>query len=191
MTYEKLVAEMDKAVQMPGISNAWTMPLRARIDMLSTGIRTPIGIKVFGKDLEEMERLARAIEAVVKAVPGTTSAYAERIVGGYYLEIDPNREQLARYGLTVGDLQDTILTALGGEMVTTTVEGRERFSVNVRYPRELRSNPDAIASRILLHPDMGGGNPARAARFGAADQGAGDGAHRERAAVGLHLRRHP
>jgi len=159
MTYEKLVAEMDKAVQMPGISNAWTMPLRARIDMLSTGIRTPIGIKVFGKDLEEMERLAREIETVVKAVPGTTSAYAERIVGGYYLEIDPNREQLARYGLTVGDLQDTILTALGGEMVTTTVEGRERFSVNVRYPRELRSNPDAIASRILLHPEMGGAIP--------------------------------
>ncbi|MDQ2102767.1 efflux RND transporter permease subunit [Azospirillum isscasi] len=159
MTYDALVAEMDKAVQMPGISNAWTMPLRARIDMLSTGIRTPIGIKVFGNDLEEMERLAREIETVVKAVPGTTSAYAERIVGGYYLEIDPDREQLARYGLTVGDLQDTILTALGGEMVTTTVEGRERFSVNVRYPRELRSNPDAIASRILLHPDMGGAIP--------------------------------
>ncbi|KAA0576131.1 efflux RND transporter permease subunit [Azospirillum sp. B21] len=159
MTYDKLVAEMDKAVQMPGISNAWTMPLRARIDMLSTGIRTPIGIKVFGKDLEEMERLAREIEAVVKQVPGTTSAYAERIVGGFYLEIDPNREQLARYGLTVGDLQDTILTALGGEMVTTTVEGRERFSVNVRYPRELRSNPDAIASRILLHPEAGGAIP--------------------------------
>ncbi len=159
MTYDKLVAEMDTAVQMPGISNAWTMPLRARIDMLSTGIRTPIGIKVFGKDLEEMERLAREIETVVKAVPGTTSAYAERIVGGYYLEIDPNREQLARYGLTVGDLQDTILTALGGEMVTTTVEGRERFSVNVRYPRALRSDPDAIASRILLHPEMGGAVP--------------------------------
>ncbi|QKS54559.1 efflux RND transporter permease subunit (plasmid) [Azospirillum oryzae] len=159
MTYDALVAEMDKAVQMPGISNAWTMPLRARIDMLSTGIRTPIGIKVFGKDLEEMERLAREIEAVVKQVSGTTSAYAERIVGGYYLEIDPNREQLSRYGLTVGDLQDTILTALGGEMVTTTVEGRERFSVNVRYPRELRSNPDAIASRILLHPEAGGAIP--------------------------------
>ncbi|CAO3449575.1 efflux RND transporter permease subunit [Azospirillum largimobile] len=159
MTYDALVAEMDKAVQMPGISNAWTMPLRARIDMLSTGIRTPIGIKVFGKDLEEMERLAREIETVVKQVPGTTSAYAERIVGGYYLEIDPNREQLARYGLTIGDLQDTILTALGGEMVTTTVEGRERFSVNVRYPRELRSNPDAIASRILLHPEAGGAIP--------------------------------
>ncbi|WP_109122377.1 efflux RND transporter permease subunit [Azospirillum sp. TSO22-1] len=159
MTYEKLVAELDTALQMPGISNAWTMPLKARIDMLSTGIRTPIGIKVFGKDLEEMERLAREIEAVVKRVPGTTSAYAERIVGGYYLEIDPNRAQLARYGLTVGDLQDTILTALGGEMVTTTVEGRERFSVNVRYPRALRSDPDAIASRILLHPEAGGAVP--------------------------------
>ncbi|MBP2311808.1 efflux RND transporter permease subunit [Azospirillum soli] len=159
MTFDKLVAEMDSALQMPGISNAWTMPLKARTDMLSTGIRTPIGIKVFGKDLEEMERLAREIETVVKAVPGTTSAYAERIVGGYYLEIDPNREQLARYGLTVGDLQDTILTALGGEMVTTTVEGRERFSVNVRYPRDLRSDPDAIASRILLHPEMGGAVP--------------------------------
>ena len=159
MTFEKLLAEMDAALQMPGVSNAWTMPLRARIDMLSTGIRTPIGIKVFGKDLEEMERLAREIETVVKAVPGTTSAYAERIVGGYYLEIDPSREQLARYGLTVGDLQDTILTALGGEMVTTTVEGRERFSVNVRYPRALRSDPDAIATRILLHPEMGGAVP--------------------------------
>ena len=159
MTYDKLVAEMDTALQMPGVSNAWTMPLKARIDMLSTGIRTPIGIKVFGNNLEEMERLAREIEAVVKQVPGTTSAYAERIVGGYYLEIDPNRDQLARYGLTIGDLQDVILTALGGEMVTTTVEGRERFSVNVRYPRALRSDPDAIASRILLHPETGGAVP--------------------------------
>ncbi|HYG84797.1 MAG TPA: efflux RND transporter permease subunit [Azospirillum sp.] len=159
MTYDTLVAELDTALQMPGISNAWTMPLKARTDMLSTGIRTPIGIKVFGKDLEEMERLAREIEAVVKRVPGTTSAYAERIVGGYYLEIDPDRGQLARYGLTVGDVQDVILTALGGEMVTTTVEGRERFSVNIRYPRDLRSDPDAIASRILLHPEMGGAVP--------------------------------
>lgn len=159
MTYDKLVAEMDTALQTPGVSNAWTMPLKARIDMLSTGIRTPIGIKVFGNNLDEMERLAREIEAVVKQVPGTTSAYAERIVGGYYLEIDPNRDQLARYGLTIGDLQDVILTALGGEMVTTTVEGRERFSVNIRYPRALRSDPDAIASRILLHPEMGGAVP--------------------------------
>jgi Cu(I)/Ag(I) efflux system membrane protein CusA/SilA len=159
MTQDKLVAEMDEALQMPGVANAWTMPLKARIDMLSTGIRTPIGIKVFGKDLDEMERLAREIEGVVRQVPGTTSAYAERIGGGYYLEIDPDRERLARYGLTVGDLQEVILTALGGEMVTTTVEGRERFSVNVRYPRALRSDPQAIAGGILLHPETGGAVP--------------------------------
>ena len=151
MTTEKLIAEMDKALQMPGVSNAWTMPLRARIDMLSTGIRTPIGIKVFGKDLDEMEKLARQIEAVVKAVPGTTSAYAERIGGGYYLDIQPDRAQLARYGLTIDDLNEVILTALGGESVTTTVEGRERFSVNVRYPREFRSDPQAIATRVLVN----------------------------------------
>lgn len=151
MTYDKLIAEMDKALQMPGVSNAWTMPLRARIDMLSTGIRTPIGIKVFGKDLDEMEKLARQIETVVKAVPGTTSAYAERIGGGYYLDIQPDRAQLARYGLTIDDLNEVILTALGGESVTTTVEGRERFSVNVRYPREFRSDPQAIATRVLVN----------------------------------------
>ncbi len=151
MTYEKLIAEMDRALQMPGVSNAWTMPLRARIDMLSTGIRTPVGVKVFGKDLDEMEKIARQIETVVRKVPGTTSAYAERIGGGYYLDIQPDRAQLARYGLAVDDLQEVILTALGGESVTTTVEGRERFSVNVRYPREFRSDPQAIASRVLVH----------------------------------------
>jgi len=150
MTTDKLVSDMDKALQFPGVSNAWTMPIKARTDMLSTGIRTPIGIKVFGKDLVEMERLAKEIEAVVKTVPGTTSAFAERITGGYYLNIEPDREQLARYGLTVGELQDTIGTALGGEMVTTTVEGRERFGVSVRYPRELRSNPEQIAREVLV-----------------------------------------
>ena len=151
MTTEKLIAEMDQALQMPGVSNAWTMPLRARIDMLSTGIRTPIGIKVFGTDLDEMEKLARQIETVVRRVPGTTSAYAERIGGGYYLDIQPDRAQLARYGLTIDDMQEVILTALGGETVTTTVEGRERFTVNVRYPREFRSDPQAIAQRVLVH----------------------------------------
>jgi len=155
MTTDKLIAEMDQALQFPGVANAWTMPIKARIDMLSTGIRTPIGIKVFGKDLGEMERLAKEIEAVVKQVPGTTSAYAERITGGYYLNIEPDRDQLARYGLAVGDLQDVIGTALGGEMVTTTVEGRERFGVTVRYPRELRSDPQLIAREILV-PVMGG-----------------------------------
>jgi Cu(I)/Ag(I) efflux system membrane protein CusA/SilA len=150
MTIDKLVAELDKALQFPGISNAWTMPIKARIDMLATGIRTPIGIKVFGKDLEEMERLARQIETVVKTVPGTTSAFAERITGGFYLNIEPDRVQLARYGLAVGELQDVIGTALGGEIVTTTVEGRERFGVNVRYPRELRTNPQQIAREVLV-----------------------------------------
>ncbi len=159
MTMTKLIAEMDAALQMPGVANAWTMPLRARIDMLATGIRTPIGVKVYGSDLNELERVAKEVERVVKAVPGTTSAYAERIIGGYYMEIEPRRDQLARYGLTIGDMQEVILTALGGEIVTTTVEGRERFGVNVRYPRELRSDPQAIAEKILLHPEMGGAVP--------------------------------
>jgi len=155
MTMDKLISELDQAVQVPGVSNAWTMPIKARIDMLSTGIRTPVGIKVFGKDLGEMEKLAREIEAVVKTVPGTTSAYAERITGGYYLNIEPDRLALARYGLTVGELQEVISSALGGETVTTTVEGRERFGVITRYPRELRSDPDSIAREVLV-PVMGG-----------------------------------
>ncbi len=155
MTTDKLISEMDKALQFPGVANAWTMPIKARTDMLSTGIRTPIGIKVFGKDLGEMEKLAKEIEAVVKTVPGTTSAFAERITGGFYLNIEPDREQLARYGLSVGELQDVIGSALGGEMVTTTVEGRERFGVTVRYPRELRSDPQQIAREVLV-PTMGG-----------------------------------
>ncbi|WP_312302477.1 efflux RND transporter permease subunit [Diaphorobacter nitroreducens] len=155
MTTDKLIAELDQALQFPGVSNAWTMPIKARIDMLSTGIRTPIGIKVFGKDLGEMERLAREIETVVKQVPGTTSAFAERITGGFYLNIEPDRAQLARYGLGVGELQDVIGTALGGEMVTTTVEGRERFGVTVRYPRELRADPQQIAREVLV-PTMDG-----------------------------------
>jgi Cu(I)/Ag(I) efflux system membrane protein CusA/SilA len=156
MTVDKLIAEIDKAMQIPGVSNAWTMPIKARIDMLATGIRTPIGIKVFGKNLGDIEKLAREIETVVKAVPGTTSAYAERVTGGYYLDIEPDRMALARYGLSVGDLQDVIGTALGGEMVTTTVEGLERYGVSVRYPRELRQDPLAIATQVLV-PIMNGG----------------------------------
>jgi Cu(I)/Ag(I) efflux system membrane protein CusA/SilA len=155
MTIDKLIAEMDKALQFPGVANSWTMPIKARIDMLSTGIRTPIGIKVFGKDLGEMEKLAKQIETVVKAVPGTTSAFAERITGGFYLNIEPDREQLARYGLAVGDLLDVVGIALGGEMVTTTVEGRERYGVTVRYPRELRGDPQQIAREVLI-PTMDG-----------------------------------
>jgi Cu(I)/Ag(I) efflux system membrane protein CusA/SilA len=155
MTIDRLIAELDRAVQMPGVSNAWTMPIKARIDMLSTGIRTPIGVKVFGKDLSEMERLAKQVEAAIKTVPGTTSAYAERITGGYFLDVEPDRMALARYGLAVGDLQEVVAIALGGEMVTTTVEGRERFGVIVRYPRELRSDPQTIATQVLV-PVMNG-----------------------------------
>lgn len=150
MTIDKLIAEMDKALQIPGVSNAWTMPIKNRIDMLATGIRTPIGIKLFGKDLAEMERLAQQIEQAVKKVPGTTSAYAERITGGFYLNISPDYEALARYGLLIDDVQDIIATAVGGETVTTMIEGRERFAVIVRYPRELRDSPAAIASHVLV-----------------------------------------
>ena len=159
MTVDRLIAEMDKSLQFPGVSNAWTMPIKARLDMLSTGIRTPVGIKVFGKDLGEMEKLARKIEAVIRTVPGTTSAYAERAVGGYYLNIDPDRTQLARYGLTVGDVQNVIAMALGAEQVTTTVEGRERYTVSIRYPRDYRSDPEVIASEVLIPTPEGGTVP--------------------------------
>jgi len=155
MTMDKLIAEMDEALRFPGVANSWTMPIQGRLDMLSTGIRTPIGIKVFGMDLAGIERLATQIETVVQAVPGTTSAFAERITGGFYLDIAPDYDALARYGLTVGEVQMVIATALGGELVTTTVEGRERFGVSVRYPRELRSDPQRIATEVLV-PTPGG-----------------------------------
>ena len=155
VTIDSLTAEMNKALQFPGISNAWTMPIKARIDMLSTGIRTPIGVKVYGPDLAGIDRLSRAIEAALRPVPGTSSAYAERVQNGYYLEIIPDRPALARYGLTIGDLQETIATALGGEPVTTTVEGRERYTVNVRYPRGLRNDAQAIATQVLVQAAMG------------------------------------
>ena len=159
MTIDKLIAEMDKALQFPGIANSWTMPIKARIDMLSTGIRTPIGIKVFGRDLGEIERLAKEIEAVVKNVPGTTSAFAERLTGGFYLNIEPDYEKLSRYGIRVGEVQDVIAAALGGEMITTTVEGRERFGVAVRYPRDYRSDPQTIATQVLVPAEGEAGRP--------------------------------
>jgi len=159
MTVEKLIADMDKALQFPGVSNAWMMPIKARIDMLATGIRTPVGVKVFGTDLAEMEKVARQIEAAVRTVPGTTSAFAERIIGGYYLNIDPDRAQLARYGLMITDVQDVIATALGAEAVTTAVEGRERYTVSIRYPRELRSDPQSIATQVLIPLANGGTVP--------------------------------
>jgi len=154
-TLDGLIAKMNEALQLPGVSNAWTMPIKARIDMLSTGIRTPVGVKVFGPDLNELDRLATQIEQVVHTVPGTTSAFAERLVGGHYVEITPDRDAAARYGLSVDDIQKVLAVALGGETVTTTVEGRERYSVNVRYPSGLRDDPASIASQVLV-PTLGG-----------------------------------
>ncbi|WP_256647031.1 efflux RND transporter permease subunit [Thermomonas paludicola] len=150
MTVDKLIAEMDKALQFPGVANSWTMPIKARADMLSTGIRTPVGIKVFGNSQSQLEQVSRAIESAVRKVPGTTSAYAERLTGGYYLDITPDLAQLARYGLSVGEVQDVVASALGGQLVTTTVEGRERFGVIVRYPRDLRDTPERIAQQVLV-----------------------------------------
>ncbi len=159
LSIDGLIAELDRALQFPGVSNAWTMPIKARIDMLSTGIRTPIGIKVFGKDLVEMERVAREVERVVKSVPGTSSAFAERLTGGLYFNVVPDRLALARYGLSIGALQDVVAAALGGEIVTTTVEGRERFGVIIRYPRDFRASPDVIAREVLVAaPGPGGGS---------------------------------
>ncbi|MEI9899438.1 MAG: efflux RND transporter permease subunit [Hyphomicrobium sp.] len=159
VTTDSLIAEMDKALQFPGVSNAWTMPIKARIDMLSTGIRTPVGVKVIGTDLTQMDQVARQVETVLKTVPGTSSAYAERVMGGYYLEILPNRAQLARYGLMISDLQDVISMALGAEPLTTTVEGRERYTVALRYPRDLRSDPQSIARDVVVALPNGGTVP--------------------------------
>jgi Cu(I)/Ag(I) efflux system membrane protein CusA/SilA len=159
VTIDSLTAEMDRALQFPGVSNAWTMPIKARIDMLSTGIRTPVGVKVIGTDLTVLEQVARQVETVLKAVPGTSSAYAERVVGGYYLDIVPDREAMARYGIMIQDVQDTIALALGGQTVTTTVEGRQRFGVNLRYPRDLRSDPQSIARNVLVPMPKGGAVP--------------------------------
>jgi Cu(I)/Ag(I) efflux system membrane protein CusA/SilA len=150
MTVDKLIAEMDAALKFPGLANSWTMPIKARIDMLSTGIRTPVGVKVFGKDLATIEKLAREVEQAVKDVPGTSSAYAERATGGYYLDIVPRREQLARLGITVGDFQQVVATALGGMPVSTAVEGLERYNISVRYPRALRDDPQRIATEVFV-----------------------------------------
>jgi Cu(I)/Ag(I) efflux system membrane protein CusA/SilA len=149
MTPDRLIAAMDSAVRMPGVTNAWTMPIRGRIDMLATGIRTPVGIKLFGPDLAELERLGREVEQAVRMVPGTRSAFAERAVSGFYLDIDIDRASAARHGLNVGDVQAVIATAVGGMTVTQTVEGRERYGVRIRYPQELRDTPERLASVLV------------------------------------------
>jgi len=152
MTKEKLVEEMDRAIQIPGLTNAWTMPIKTRIDMLSTGIKTPVGIKIGGPDLRELERLGKEVEAIVKPLPGTLSAYAERVMGGSYLDFDVDREAAARYGLNVGEVLDVIQSAIGGMNVSWTVEGLERYPINVRYPRELRDDLNRLQETLVATP---------------------------------------
>src|SRR5260221_28816 len=151
-TPDELADAMNGAIQFPGLNNAWTMPIKTRIDMLATGIKTPVGIKVAGPDLAELERIASQIEAVVKTVPNTASAFAERTMGGNYIEFHIDRDQIARYGLTVGAVQDVLEVALGGMPLTTTVEGLERYAVNLRYSRDFRESVEALREIIVPAP---------------------------------------
>ena len=151
---DDLVAELDQMLRFPGVTNAWTMPIKARLDMLSTGIRTPIGIKIHGADFAVIEKLGTEIEAVLHRLPDTRSVFAERTTGGYFLDFDLRRDQLARYGLSVEEAQRVLLSAVGGEPITRTVEGRERYTINVRYPREMRDNLEAL-QRVLV-PTLSG-----------------------------------
>jgi len=154
ITWEKLIDEINQKMQIPGITNAWTMPIKARIDMLTTGIRTPVGIKIYGSDLAQIEKIGTQIEQIVKSLPGTRSVYAERVSGGYFVDFTLKREQLARYGLTIQDAEEIIISAVGGETVTTTIEGTERYSVNVRYARDFRDDLEKL-QRVLV-PTMSG-----------------------------------
>jgi Cu(I)/Ag(I) efflux system membrane protein CusA/SilA len=154
ITIDELIEDLDRAIRFPGLTNAWTMPIKTRIDMLSTGIKTPVGIKLMGPDLEVLSELGSHIEAVVRDIPGTLSAYSERVTGGNYLDFEIRRDQIARYGLTIGDVQDVIMTAIGGMNVTHTVEGLERYPVNLRYNRELRDNTDRLR-RVLVSAPTG------------------------------------
>lgn len=149
VTFEQIVAELDHKTMTPGVQGAWTMPIKARIDMLSTGIRTPIGVKVFGPDLTEITRINDQLERALRDVPGTRSVYAEREMGGFFLDVNPNREVIARYGLTVAEVLDTVESAIGGMDIATTYEGRERYRINVRYPRELRDNIETIRNVLV------------------------------------------
>jgi Cu(I)/Ag(I) efflux system membrane protein CusA/SilA len=153
LTPEMLVDSLDRAIQFPGLTNAWTMPIKTRIDMLATGIKTPVGIKVMGPDIDSLNAIAQRIEAVVKNMAGIRSVYAERITGGNYLDITIDRLRLAAYGLTVGDVQDVIKTAVGGMKVADNIEGRERYPINVRYPRELRDDPEALRRVLVSAPN--------------------------------------
>jgi Cu(I)/Ag(I) efflux system membrane protein CusA/SilA len=155
LTPEMLVDSLDRAIQFPGLTNAWTMPIKTRIDMLATGIKTPVGIKIMGPNLDSLNALAQRVEAAVRKIPGTRSVYGERVTGGNYLDIDIDRFKAAAYGLKVDDVQDVVKAAIGGMNVTHTIEGLERYPVNVRYPRELRDNPEAIKRVLVDLPDGG------------------------------------
>lgn len=152
LTYEALVDEMDETLQFPGVTNAWTMPIKARTDMLTTGVRTPVGIKIFGPDLKQIEEIGQHIEIAAQGVPGTRSVYAERVSGGYFLDFNIKREEIARYGLTVMDVSKIIESAIGGENIETTIEGRERYPINVRYLRELRDDPEKLERVLVATP---------------------------------------
>ncbi|MGH7165562.1 MAG: efflux RND transporter permease subunit [Nitrospiraceae bacterium] len=154
LSYEGLIDEMDRALQFPGVTNAWTMPIKNRVDMLTTGIRTPVGIKIFGSDLKKIEAIGQHLEMVLKEVPGTRSVYAERVSGGYFLDFDINRDEIARYGLKLMDVGRIIESAIGGENIATTIEGRERYPINVRYLRELRDDPEKLR-RVLVDTPTG------------------------------------
>ncbi|MBX3348619.1 MAG: efflux RND transporter permease subunit [Nitrospira sp.] len=154
MTWDRLLDEMDAKLRIPGFPNIWWMPIQTRTEMITTGVRSPVGIKVLGPDLKTIEKIGLEIEQVLATVPGTKSAFAERLNEGYYLDLTVNRREAARYGLTVGDVQSVIASAIGGEAVTTTVEGRERYPVNVRYKRELRDDPDRL-KRVLIPTPSG------------------------------------
>jgi Cu(I)/Ag(I) efflux system membrane protein CusA/SilA len=152
ISYDELINEMDQKVRIPGVTNAWTMPIKARIDMLTTGVRTPIGIKIFGSDLMEIEKIGSRLESLLREMPGTRSVFAERVTGGYYVDFDLRRDQLARYGLSVADAQNIVMSAIGGENVTVTIEGRARYPVNIRYPRELRDSIERLREVLVPTP---------------------------------------
>jgi Cu(I)/Ag(I) efflux system membrane protein CusA/SilA len=160
ITWQELTDELNRTVQMPGWTNAWTMPIKTRIDMLSTGIRTPIGVKIFGASLDTIERIGMGLERAISKVPNTRSVYSDRSTGGFYIDIIPNREALARYGLTLGEVQDVIEAAVGGQPIEVTIEGRNRFSINVRYPRELRQDIEHLKHVLVpLHGSAGRASP--------------------------------
>jgi Cu(I)/Ag(I) efflux system membrane protein CusA/SilA len=182
ITWEGLRDRLDQRLQLPGVTNAWTMPIKARIDMLTTGIRTPVGIKIFGPDLDRIQSIGQQVEAVIRDVPGTRSVYAERTTGGYYVDIIPRREQAARYGLSVAQVEDIVESAIGGTPISTTIEGPERFTINVRYARELRDDLDRLSHVLVPIPAAGGAadGAAQAAgpgggAMGASSAGAGSG----------------